>query len=64
MKHLLNFNELHEDFSKYLTEEDLELTDEGVNELLSDDISEFQMIYMMMKNLKLMKQKNLVLQKL
>jgi hypothetical protein len=39
MKHILNFNELHEDFSQYLTEEDLEITDDGVNELLSDDTS-------------------------
>jgi hypothetical protein len=39
MKHILNFNELHEDFSQYLTEEDLEITDDGINELLSDDTS-------------------------
>ncbi len=39
MKHILNFNELHEDFSLYLTEEDLEITDDGINELLSDDTS-------------------------
>jgi hypothetical protein len=45
MKHLLNFNELHEDFSKYLEAEDLELTDEGINELLSDDISESDDLY-------------------
>jgi hypothetical protein len=45
MKHLLNFNELHEDFSKYLEAEDLELTDEGINELLSDEISESDDLY-------------------
>lgn len=37
MKHILNFNELHEDFSQYLEAEDLEITDDGINELLSDD---------------------------
>ena len=45
MKHLLNFNELHEDFSQYLTEEDLELTDDGINELLTDEISESDDLY-------------------
>jgi len=45
MKHLLNFNELHEDFSQYLTEEDLELTEDGINELLSDEISELDDLY-------------------
>jgi len=45
MKHLLNFNELHEDFSQYLTEEDFDLTDDGINELLSDDISESDDLY-------------------
>jgi hypothetical protein len=45
MKHLLNFNELHEDFSQYLTEEDFDLTDDGINELLFDDISESDDLY-------------------
>lgn len=45
MKHILNFNELHEDFSQYLTEEDLEITDDGINELLSDEISELDDLY-------------------
>jgi len=37
MKHLLNFNELHEDFSQYLESEDWNITEDGISELLSDD---------------------------
>ncbi len=36
MKHLLNFNDLTEDFSKYLESEDFNLTNDFTNELVED----------------------------
>lgn len=45
MHYLLNFDELHEDFTQYLLPEDLEITGDDINELLSDDIPESDDLY-------------------
>jgi hypothetical protein len=44
MKHLLNFNDLTEDFSIYLESEDFELENDFTNEMV-DDLDEYDELY-------------------